>query len=381
MEDSDWSSDVCSSDLIEYLHKAKYPNIPQALNEALQFANQQIMGYAAEHPESKGMGTTACVLLIQDNRAWIAHAGDSRIYLYLGNERQLHRITKDHSFVQTLVDMGEIRDDEAEHHPHKNRILKALGIKPDLQPEVCLSPVFPKKDDVFLICSDGLSGMINDLSMEGVLTKNTTIAEKGQELIQMALDNGGLDNVTLQLIQINNSPYKETVFVSKNPIGRPQNQHPYFVSRPKQIEKIVKWAAIAAAGLLIIVMGSLFFYGKHLYIDYEERKSNIKKLETEVTQNEKNKDEAKEAMTTAEQALTVAQNRLKTAEKAEQNTAQKAVETQQTATNEARQNHVMFDSLYLTSRKSLDEEKSEIEKDSLVPKAIPYKFYKALKKK
>jgi protein phosphatase len=248
------ASKIAVEKIVEYLQKAPYPNIPQALNGALQYANQQILIYAAEHPEARGMGTTACVLLIQDEQAWIAHAGDSRIYLYLGNERQLHRITKDHSFVQTLVDMGQITDDEAERHPNKNRVLKVLGAKPDLQSEIS-DPIHPKKGDVFLICSDGLSGMVNDLNMEGILTKDTPIAEKGNELIQMAMNKGGVDNITLQLIEISQSPYKMSEFVSKNPKERQFTP----ISSTKKKKKLI----ILLGALVIVFAGGLFIYNNN----------------------------------------------------------------------------------------------------------------------
>lgn len=209
------ASSIAVKSIIDYLKKEKYPQPTQALNEALQFANMQILGYANAHPELKGMGTTACIVLLQDSEAYIAHVGDSRIYLYLGKEKQLHRITKDHSYVQTLVDAGQITDEEAEHHPNKNRILKALGIKPDLSPT--FNKVQPKNGDVFLICSDGLSGMISDSIITDVLSQKNEIAAKGDTLINLALDAGGTDNITVELIQIANSPHTKSQFRSFNP--------------------------------------------------------------------------------------------------------------------------------------------------------------------
>lgn len=217
------ASSIAVRSIIEYLKKERYPQPIQALNDALQFANMQILGYANEHPELKGMGTTACIVLLQDTDAYIAHVGDSRIYLYLGKEKQLHRITKDHSFVQALVDAGQITDEEAEHHPNKNCILRALGIKPDLEPSI--DKVLPKNSDVFLICSDGLSGMVSDSTMRDVLLKNTSIEYKGETLINLALEAGGLDNITLELIQIANSPHSKSVFRSYNPTSANLSTH------------------------------------------------------------------------------------------------------------------------------------------------------------
>ena len=211
------ASSIAVKSIIEYLKADKYSQPLQALNDALQYANMQILGYANAHPELKGMGTTACIVLLQDSEAYIAHVGDSRIYLYLGKEKQLHRVTKDHSFVQTLVDAGQITDDEAEHHPNKNRILKALGIKPALEPS--FNAVKPKNDDVFLICSDGLSGMISDKVIGEIMSKDVSLRQKGDLLINSALDAGGLDNITLELIKISSSPHSKSKFESYNPIN------------------------------------------------------------------------------------------------------------------------------------------------------------------
>lgn len=204
------ASSIAVKSILEYLKKKRYESPFQALDGALQFANMQILGYAEAHPELKGMGTTACIVLLGETEAYIAHVGDSRIYLYLGEEKQLHRLTKDHSYVQALVDAGQITEEEAEHHPNKNRILKALGVTPKLIPSY--DKVLPKNGDVFLICSDGLSGMLSDKTMENVLSDDISIAEKGDKLISLALEAGGLDNITLELVRISSSPNRKSVF-------------------------------------------------------------------------------------------------------------------------------------------------------------------------
>lgn len=214
------ASSIAVDSIIEYFKKERYDNIPQALNDAIQYANMQIIGFASANPEFRGMGTTACIVILKDNEAYIAHVGDSRIYLYLGKEKQLHRITKDHSYVQTLVDAGQISDDEAEHHPNKNRILKALGIRPDMSPTVDV--VHPKNGDTFLICTDGLNGMICDNTILQVMKQDVSLEKKGELLINLAMQGepgypGGQDNCTLELIKIDNSPWQKSEFTSFNP--------------------------------------------------------------------------------------------------------------------------------------------------------------------
>ncbi len=281
------ASSIAVKSIIDYLKKERYPQPIQALNDALQFANMQILGYANEHPELKGMGTTACIVLLQDSEAYIAHVGDSRIYLYLGKEKQLHRITKDHSFVQTLVDAGQITDEEAERHPNKNRILKALGIKPDLAPS--FDRVQPKNGDVFLICSDGLSGMISDATMREVLMKQASLEEKGETLINLALEAGGLDNITLELIQIANSPHPRSIFRSYNPTNTKLSTHN-------------KWRYIVSAAVVIIIVLLLCFcYYKHTV---KGIKTQIATTQTEITKIDSLIRESNDKIKKSEQNIT-----------------------------------------------------------------------------
>lgn len=222
------ASSIAVDSIIEYFKIERYDNIPQALNDAIQYANMQIIGFASANPEFRGMGTTACIVILKDNEAYIAHVGDSRIYLYLGKEKQLHRITKDHSYVQTLVDAGQISDDEAEHHPNKNRILKALGIRPDMSPTVDV--VHPKNGDTFLICTDGLNGMICDNTILQVMKQDISLEKKGELLINLAMQGepgypGGQDNCTLELINIDNSPWQNSEFTSYNPKKQNKPKH------------------------------------------------------------------------------------------------------------------------------------------------------------
>lgn len=220
------ASSLAVENIINHLKDEKYDDPLAALDGALKRANDQILGFAQANPEYKGMGTTACVLLLQSDSAYVAHVGDSRIYLYLGEEKQLHRITKDHSYVQTLVDAEIITDEQAEHHPNKNRILKALGVTSNLQPS--FGKVVPKNGDIFLICSDGLSGMIPDRTIERVLGQNNSLEERGESLINLAMEGetvhpGGQDNCTLELIKIDNSPWKTSKFTSYNPSHKTKN--------------------------------------------------------------------------------------------------------------------------------------------------------------
>lgn len=215
------ASAIAVDSVVEFFRKEKYSNVPQAINDALHYANQKILDYASVYREYVGMATTICVLLLQDKNAFIAHIGDSRIYIYLGKEKELHRITKDHSYVQTLVDAGEITDEEAETHPRKNIILKSLGHDTEVEPTIDM--LQPKNDDIFLLCTDGLNGMIPDKTIENILKLDVPLELKGERLVDLAMQGedgrpGGLDNCTLQLIKIDNSPWSKSEFTSYNPI-------------------------------------------------------------------------------------------------------------------------------------------------------------------
>lgn len=246
------ASKMAVDSIVEYFNNEKYSDIKLAINEAIDFANAQILGYVSEHPELQGMGTTLCLLIIQDNSAYIAHAGDSRIYLYLNDKKQLHRITKDHSLVQNLIDNNIITEDEAEKHPQKNVILKALGTKKDISPEIPTEAILPLNKDIFLLCSDGLSGLITDNTIESVLNENISLEEKGKKLITLAKNNGGTDNISLQLIKINNKINKKRVFISKN------NNIPVELASPPRKPKLLLILIIALLIISITIPAVIF---------------------------------------------------------------------------------------------------------------------------
>ena len=287
------ASSLAVESILSYLNAEKYTNPIEALNGALQFANTQILGFANEHPEYKGMGTTACILLFQGDEAWIAHVGDSRIYLFLGKDEELHRITKDHSYVQTLVDSGQITDDQAEHHPNKNRILKALGVTTNLQPTFNYQnkPILPKNGDIFLICSDGLSGMIPDKTIERVLAqKDLTLEKKGERLIHLAMEGetvkpGGQDNCTIELIQVDNSPWKKSEFKSYNP-----GKRNFSVTGGFGYRKIgLSSRLIAAVVVLFLVLGVVGLF-VHLQIKMNQLEDRKKELVSGLEKTKQKKD-------------------------------------------------------------------------------------------
>ena len=252
------ASGIAVSSVLEYFSKDVYDNLIQALDRALIFANEQVYARAVNDVNLKGMGTTALVLLIKGNECYIGHVGDSRIYLK--SDGKLNRLTKDHSFVQNLVDSGVISDEDAESHPNKNQILKALGISPNLEPTICQSPILPKKGDVFMLCSDGMNGMVNDQSME-MMINSSDINLSTQTLIRAALDAGGNDNVTVTLVGITSSPHTTSQFKHFNPITKFDASSTNTINiteTPKNKQKNNVW--LYAGIVLILVLVGLFTF-------------------------------------------------------------------------------------------------------------------------
>jgi serine/threonine protein phosphatase PrpC len=208
------ASSIAVNSIIQYFQREVYDNVIQAIDHALSFANEQIYASALNDPELKGMGTTAVVLLVRDEECFIGHVGDSRIYLR--SNGKLNRITKDHSFVQTLVDSGVIDDEDAESHPNKNQILQALGIAPSVKATISQSPILPKAGDMFLLCSDGLNGMVNDRDIERIMQEDNLMVTS-ENLIMAALNGGGHDNITASLVLIEESTHTSSRFVHFNP--------------------------------------------------------------------------------------------------------------------------------------------------------------------
>lgn len=209
------ASSTAVDSIMEYMNSKAFTDIKEAMADAIKFAHEKVRQKAEQMPELKGMGTTVVMLVIKEDKAYIAHVGDSRIYFLSDNK--LYRLTKDQSYVQMLIDKGIITEEESESHPRKSELLQAIGTKPTVEPDVTQDAILPKNGDIFMLCSDGLSGMVNDLTIQATIKNNEkTIQERGDELLQLALNAGARDNVSIQLIQISNSNYKESVFIDKS---------------------------------------------------------------------------------------------------------------------------------------------------------------------
>jgi PPM family protein phosphatase len=168
------------------------------LRDAITRANKIIYQTARSQAECEGMGTTVVAALFYDNRISIAHVGDSRLYRQRGSE--IAQVTMDHSLLQELVDRGFYSPEEAQRAANKNYVTRALGVEPQVEVEVQEQPV--DKGDVFILCSDGLSDMVEDEDIRlTISTFGANLDTVAKQLIQLANENGGRDNVSVVLAQ------------------------------------------------------------------------------------------------------------------------------------------------------------------------------------
>ncbi|HMD97628.1 MAG TPA: Stp1/IreP family PP2C-type Ser/Thr phosphatase [Terriglobia bacterium] len=170
-----------------------------ALIAAFSGAQAAILQLASEHPELTGMGTTCVAVAIRDGRLHYGHVGDSRLYLFRNST--ICRLTRDHTYVNRLVDEGTITPEQAETHPDRNVLTAALGMNRAVPAEFGESTL--EASDVLLLCTDGLHGLVSDAEMLATTTRGSP-SDACRELVALAKARGGFDNITLQIIRIDN---------------------------------------------------------------------------------------------------------------------------------------------------------------------------------
>ena len=191
----------------EELEKSKFDSkkIKVAIAAAIQKANLAILAKANKDTTLRGMGCTlnAVVFCEPKSKIYYANVGDSRLYMI--KKREIKQLSKDHSYVQMLVDNKEITKEEAEFHPKKNLITKALGVKEELEPDILERRVSPKSETYFLLCSDGLHGLVPREKLKKVALAPISIEEKIFTYIKLANDAGGDDNISAILLSTKES--------------------------------------------------------------------------------------------------------------------------------------------------------------------------------
>lgn len=292
----------------------------EAITSSVIAANQAILRKASMNEDMQGMGATCVMLIVKDGKVYYGSVGDSRIY-YIANG-MIRQITKDQSYVQTLVDAGQITQEAAEHHQDKNQITNALGVEGMTPPVIGQIPITPEPNSTFLLCSDGLSGMINNNTILNTVSRHDlTLNERAQMLVEQANEAGGLDNITVQLVEF---PAED---MAMSPMGSPSVSSA--IAQPKKKSHAVLYSLIAAL-LVIAVAGGAYWYF------HEEEKPQPKAT---VTTKVKQKAKAKKEEPKSEPEVVVKQEAVKKIEKVvskEKNTKKTKVKSDNAISNRAK---------------------------------------------
>lgn len=193
----EYASTMVVDTIVEVVNEATEMST-EVLKNAILKANRMVYEKSQSYKELEGMGTTAVVAYVQEDTLYWAHVGDSRLYRY--GEDGLYRMTKDHSMVQQLVEAGTITEEEVIHHPKRNMLTRAIGVYETV--EVDTGVVEVHQNDRILLCSDGLSGYIEESKIEQVLSEENNESRALEDLVHLVYDAGARDNVTIVLGRI-----------------------------------------------------------------------------------------------------------------------------------------------------------------------------------
>jgi protein phosphatase len=169
------------------------------LEENILEVNTILLEHSKKHAECEGMGTTIVAAVLTELFTTVAHIGDSRCYIF--NDAGFSKITEDHSLVNELLKSGQISKEDAENHPRKNVLTRALGT--ELTVEMDIKTIICEEEDILLLCSDGLSNMVTEAEMSSILSNGKPIEEQALSLTQLANEKGGEDNISLIIAEFN----------------------------------------------------------------------------------------------------------------------------------------------------------------------------------
>ncbi|MBP5415506.1 MAG: Stp1/IreP family PP2C-type Ser/Thr phosphatase [Lachnospiraceae bacterium] len=193
----DYASRYTIETIVDEISKSNDESPVFVLEKAIKRANSLIRQKSEEETELNGMGTTVVAATIEGNKLCVANVGDSRLYII--NNREIRQITRDHSLVEEMVRMGGLKREMARNHPDKNIITRAIGALNDV--DVDFFEVRLNKGDTILMCSDGLSNMIEDEEIRMIMQGQRDIVEKAESLVKAANNNGGKDNIAVVLVE------------------------------------------------------------------------------------------------------------------------------------------------------------------------------------
>lgn len=191
----DQASKMAIDITVDFVKKSTLENPIAVLKRAMIFANNEIYKAANQDPDLSGMGTTMVVAVAQEGKLYVANVGDSRLYVVNSEIRQ---ITMDHSLVEELIRNGELERKKGRNHPEKNIITKAMGSKEEVIPDFFEIDI--NSEDKYLLCSDGLSNMVEDDEIRDIVVENYSLDETAQALVDRANYYGGSDNISVVII-------------------------------------------------------------------------------------------------------------------------------------------------------------------------------------
>jgi len=272
------ASNITVSIIEDIIKNNQFGSPNEAIVSATNAANKAVLRRASMYPALEGMGSTCVMAIINNGKVYYGSIGDSRIY-YFDKNNGLIQLTKDQSYVQLLVDSGEITAEEAEQHPRKNEILNAIGLDGMTPAVVCDTPLSPQPGGILLLCSDGLTGMVPDSTIQHVLGRSElSLDDKVKKLISLANEAGGLDNITLQLVEFSG--------VAKV-APRPELNNEVEQSAPPKAKGKVNKGWLAALVIFALALGGGGFY---YYMSQDEpKKEESPKSETKTEKKDKPK--------------------------------------------------------------------------------------------
>jgi protein phosphatase len=265
--------DVASATAIRVIQEGTSDGArPDQLEELLHKVNSAIWERSQSSPHLRGMGTTCTLVLLENGSAHFAHVGDSRAYLYRANE--LSQVTEDHNLVGKMLSEGRLSREEAAHHPQRNIITRALGLDPNVDVDLLTLEVV--EGDRLVICSDGLSSMIEEELLADVLSREKDPQAAAEQLVEAANDAGGEDNITVVLIDIGDesastgsrSVAAATSMPADLPARAPRSSTPTQTSaapRSRGWGRGLAWALLLLAVLVVGAIAARWFVLGHAW--------------------------------------------------------------------------------------------------------------------
>ena len=240
------ASSMAVEEIARIYYGSNANDVRTAITQAIKSANTKIYHRSISEPALKGMGTTVVAAMILEDSAYIAHVGDSRCYLI--RNKEISQITEDHTIVQKMVRQGLIDDEEARNHPEGHVLSRSVGVGADVEIDLTMEPIELETGDTLLICSDGLSGQVNEDELMQIASSGTA-QHAVERLIALAKERGGPDNITAQIVRVNSHEREDSVETSTirtAPLSR----------------SLAKPITLTALGLVAIavILGALWYF-------------------------------------------------------------------------------------------------------------------------